>query len=471
VIVSSIAEVPSTLGWLRPVILLPSAVLLGITPQQLEALIAHELAHVRRCDYFVNILQMVVETFLFYHPAVWWISSRVRYERELCCDDLAVRLSGDAVTYARALAQIEKLRPAEGIVMGSANGPVFHRIQRLLGIHSIEHGPSKFACALGLLVGMLCLGFFMNTARAEQDPPRPNTEVDEALQNLETVVQQLHGLTSVVPVPPAPPVPPLPPALSPEAMLPALPAVEAPLAAPLPPSPPEVLASPAAPVPTLPPLPPAPPLPPVGRLLQAVSAESSHWVLFSATDVILHGDATDEADARKARQSLNGDLLWFRFEGKAYVTQDKELLDRIRASNRSQLELARSVRSEQEKIFAENIEIRKKLAEVEKVLSDLDRTNRSLELEAVAKKLAEARNMPNNDNQNLLLDLQRRLEMLSIDAGKKESELELGMKNLLLLQRQLKGLEAQRMGRDETQSRDVEILREAVRSGKAQTAP
>src|SRR4029450_6701742 len=88
VLKSSVAEVPAVVGWLRPVILLPAAVLVGLTPQQLESLLAHELAHVRRHDYFVNILQMIVETFLFYHPVVWWVSSRIRYERECCGDDL-----------------------------------------------------------------------------------------------------------------------------------------------------------------------------------------------------------------------------------------------------------------------------------------------------------------------------------------------------------------------------------------------
>jgi hypothetical protein len=74
----------------------------------------------------VNILQMFVETLFFYHPAVWWVSSRIRYERELCCDDLAVSSSGDAVAYARALAQLERLRPAmPSLAMGSTEGPSF----------------------------------------------------------------------------------------------------------------------------------------------------------------------------------------------------------------------------------------------------------------------------------------------------------------------------------------------------------
>src|SRR5947208_2058145 len=75
---SAMVQVPAVLGWVRPVILLPASALTGLTPLQLEALLAHEMAHVRRYDYLVNLVQSVIETLLFYHPAVWWISARVR---------------------------------------------------------------------------------------------------------------------------------------------------------------------------------------------------------------------------------------------------------------------------------------------------------------------------------------------------------------------------------------------------------
>jgi beta-lactamase regulating signal transducer with metallopeptidase domain len=96
---SSMVDVPTVIGWLKPVILLPVSALSGLTPHQLEAILAHELAHIRRHDYLVNLLQTLVETLLFYHPAVWWLSRRIRAERENCCDDLAVSLSGDPYTY------------------------------------------------------------------------------------------------------------------------------------------------------------------------------------------------------------------------------------------------------------------------------------------------------------------------------------------------------------------------------------
>src|SRR5919108_1365571 len=87
---SAVVQVPAVIGWLRPVVLLPASAITGLTPLQLDALLAHELAHVRRYDYLVNLLQSAIETLLFYHPAVWWVSRRVREEREHCCDDVAV---------------------------------------------------------------------------------------------------------------------------------------------------------------------------------------------------------------------------------------------------------------------------------------------------------------------------------------------------------------------------------------------
>lgn len=136
---SALVKVPAVVGWLRPVILVPTSALSGLSPQQLEAILAHELAHVRRHDYLVNILQAVVETVLFYHPAVWWVSRQVRAERENCCDDVASRACGGAVAYARALAALEELRSggtglADSQFAVAADGaPLLRRIRRLVG--------------------------------------------------------------------------------------------------------------------------------------------------------------------------------------------------------------------------------------------------------------------------------------------------------------------------------------------------
>src|SRR5215469_5166318 len=110
-------EAPAVLGWFRPVVLLPARALTGLTEEQLEMVIAHELAHIRRLDSFVNLFQIGVETLLFYHPAVWWVSQRIRIEREHCCDDEAVSICGSAVNYARALALMEEWRAAPALLL------------------------------------------------------------------------------------------------------------------------------------------------------------------------------------------------------------------------------------------------------------------------------------------------------------------------------------------------------------------
>ena len=154
-LITSLAEGPSVVGWIRPVILLPAATLIGLTPEQLEAVLAHEFAHIRRYDYLVNVLQMVVETLLFYHPAVWWTSARIRHERELCCDDLAVSLCGDPVCYARALTKLERLRTlAPKMAMGSNDGPLLYRIQRLTGAATRRFGPSRLPGILAICLAL-----------------------------------------------------------------------------------------------------------------------------------------------------------------------------------------------------------------------------------------------------------------------------------------------------------------------------
>jgi beta-lactamase regulating signal transducer with metallopeptidase domain len=152
---SALVHVPCALGWLRPVILLPASAWAGLPPGQLEALLAHELAHIRRHDYLVNLIQSLVETVLFYHPAVWWVSEKIRLERELCCDDLAVMACGDRLLYARALIRMEELRQPLTLAPGANAGCLRGRILRLLGqAEPTSNVSARWSAGLLLLVGL-----------------------------------------------------------------------------------------------------------------------------------------------------------------------------------------------------------------------------------------------------------------------------------------------------------------------------
>ena len=137
------ARVPAVIGWLRPVILLPVSAMSGLTPQMIEAVLAHELAHIRRHDYLLNVLQTAVETLLFYHPTVWWVGKKIRQERENCCDDLAVAACGDALVYARALTTLEDIRSTPPrLSVAATAGSLLTRIQRLIEVRQPAGSPA-----------------------------------------------------------------------------------------------------------------------------------------------------------------------------------------------------------------------------------------------------------------------------------------------------------------------------------------
>jgi hypothetical protein len=128
-------QVPAVMGALKPVILVPAGLLAGLAPQDVELILAHELAHVRRHDYVVNLLQSVLETVLFFHPAVWWLSGVVRDEREHCCDDAVVGATKQGKRYARALLAAEELRatgPGPMLAPALGGGSLYRRVRRIV---------------------------------------------------------------------------------------------------------------------------------------------------------------------------------------------------------------------------------------------------------------------------------------------------------------------------------------------------
>jgi beta-lactamase regulating signal transducer with metallopeptidase domain len=150
---SAQVSVPMVVGWLRPVVLMPARMATGLAPAQLEAILAHELAHIRRYDGLVRLIQAAAETLLFYHPAVWWVSRRITEESELCCDELAVAVCGDRQGYAAALARVAELscgRPR--MAAAATGGSLVNRIRRILRLPEADHGVRP-----GWLAGMLLL--------------------------------------------------------------------------------------------------------------------------------------------------------------------------------------------------------------------------------------------------------------------------------------------------------------------------
>jgi GWxTD domain-containing protein len=130
---SCVADAPMVLGYFRPVILMPIGLLAGLPAGQIEAILLHELAHIRRYDYLVNVLQRSVEVLLFYHPAIWWMSRVIRAERENCCDDVVVAMRGNAHEYAVALSALEQNRwSGREPAVAATGGSLVKRIRRLL---------------------------------------------------------------------------------------------------------------------------------------------------------------------------------------------------------------------------------------------------------------------------------------------------------------------------------------------------
>lgn len=155
---SAVVAVPMIIGWFKPVLLAPACALSGLSGSELEAILAHELVHIRRHDYLVNLLQTAVETVLFYHPAVWWVSGRIRIEREYCADDWAVRTCAAPDVYAKALAALVRIsRKPPRYAVASTGPALVTRIGRVLGL-STEARPRglrrlrRASSAAGLLV-------------------------------------------------------------------------------------------------------------------------------------------------------------------------------------------------------------------------------------------------------------------------------------------------------------------------------
>jgi beta-lactamase regulating signal transducer with metallopeptidase domain len=398
VFVSTVVRVPTVVGYIRPVILIPVSVITGLPAAHLDTVLAHELAHVRRHDYLVNVLQAIVETLLFYHPAVWWCSRQIRIEREHCCDDLVVEACGDRVGYATALAQLEELRGLEPMLsVNATGGRLIDRIRRVLGhAQSRERGSTTtwtMVAALTLVVTAMIITPVMTSADAETETvasqvdftlPEPLPEPPEPLLE-PPPAPPMAPTPPVAPLAPMPPVRPLP--QSPQAAAPAAPAAPTTPAPPAPPVPPSSQAAapaaptapapPAPPAPLLPraaqpalpalPVPPAPPAPPADDL--QIDPESIAAQMRRATEQLTRSfddlrRATQEIIARQeALHQAEAELVKMRLETLAKNTQ-------LEAMRRSMAELSAAMNAEQLGQLKEEA-LRKQLEAVRKQIDDL----------------------------------------------------------------------------------------------------
>ena len=300
-------DAPLAIGWWRPMVLLPAALLARMPAGLLEALLAHELAHIRRHDYLVNLLQAVVEALLFYHPVVWWLSRRIRHERELIADDLAAEALGDRRSLALALSELDRMLgataagPIPRFAHAAHGGQLMSRIQHLLR-------PRQHPLAIGLslpLLGLALAGVAMYAHAQSTNPDAAPIIVD----------------AEVVPAPPAPPTAPKAPARMVDAGITNTPPP------PPPPAPPAAPADAVAP-PALPPPPPPPP--------RADRLKKSHAGIDSGTGYAMvrkgdtgfrmSGSTDDVADIRRLHHGIDGDFLWVRRGGEAYVVRDAGVL-------------------------------------------------------------------------------------------------------------------------------------------------
>ena len=205
---SALAQVPMVIGHLKPIILLPVGMLSGLPARDVEAVIAHELAHVKRYDYLINILQTVVESLLFFNPVVWWVSHVIRKQREHCCDDIAVKCCGNHMIYAHALTNLgawSLKTPAMSMGLFKSKGELFQRVKRLVYPQSGASLKEKWIPALILGLTLTCLTWYSLKIQAQiktQSPALQTVSANLEGLNLDIADTKIATVWDTVPPPP-----------------------------------------------------------------------------------------------------------------------------------------------------------------------------------------------------------------------------------------------------------------------------
>lgn len=281
---------PVSAGWWRPMVLLPVAVVARMPTELLEALLAHEIAHIHRHDYLVNLLQSAVEAILFYHPVVWWLSHRIRIERELVADDLAAEVLGERRRLAVALAELDRMHavpmrapcPHPQFAQAAHGGHLMSRIQQLLRPQRQRVGGALALPVLGLLLAASVAVY----AHAHQQP-QPLPMIDASSVPAATATSQPSPRLSPLPTPR--------PTTGPVTAL----------------SMPDMSAS-------------------DDKIVRVDSTERSYALVHKNREAIRMSGSTDDIDdIRLARRAIDGDFVWLRRNGKAFVIRDAGVLARI----------------------------------------------------------------------------------------------------------------------------------------------
>jgi len=188
---STTVHSPMVVGWVSPLVIVPLSMLSTLREEHVRVVLVHELEHIRRYDHLANAIQVLIETVLFYHPMVWWMSHQARLEREHCCDDAAVRWAGDAKVFARALADLETTRTSSRAVLAiNQGGSLMNRISRILG----KSTQSRQSSAVIRTVAAMTVGALIASAGIAHAASRGDETTDSNAE-LNQKILEMNGST------------------------------------------------------------------------------------------------------------------------------------------------------------------------------------------------------------------------------------------------------------------------------------
>jgi bla regulator protein BlaR1 len=195
---------PMVIGAFSPVVLIPIGLLSGFSTAQVEAILAHELAHIRRNDYLINMFQSFVEVLFFFHPAIWWLSDRIRAEREHCCDDIALAVCGDKMSLAHALVKVAEWQTAPRMAMAFASKRplLLQRVQRVLGL---TPKPSRtfgslpiMLFAMTLVIGLSVYAVAQKSEKAKEKEKKATKHISQKRRSVIAKVNVENEVSEVV---------------------------------------------------------------------------------------------------------------------------------------------------------------------------------------------------------------------------------------------------------------------------------